>query len=170
MYDGNGISVLSVGVMDISLALDLNKEWSRLSFTHLISLVRMWFHEFLILQYDGLFLGGILDIMTPPHPSIPTMGSNFYVNINLFFINCMHSAPWMNLKFSRKNSKEAFAFFACFSFCRNDYEMLLALDENVHHIGTSSNQINSLPESKVQVSSGCEKEKVEYCIWSFVAT
>ncbi|XP_031381152.1 uncharacterized protein LOC116195892 isoform X2 [Punica granatum] len=35
-------------------------------------------------------------------------------------------------------------------FNENDYEMLLALDDDVRHVGTSSTQINSLPESKVQ--------------------
>ncbi|KAM7466141.1 hypothetical protein LguiB_013703 [Lonicera macranthoides] len=32
-------------------------------------------------------------------------------------------------------------------FNENDYEMLLALDENIHHVGASPAQISGLPQS-----------------------
>lgn len=35
-------------------------------------------------------------------------------------------------------------------FNENDYEMLLALDENNHHVGASERQINNLPQSLIQ--------------------
>ncbi|KAF9612467.1 hypothetical protein IFM89_000215 [Coptis chinensis] len=42
-------------------------------------------------------------------------------------------------------------------FNENDYEMLLALDENNHqHVGATSNQINGLPQSTVQTDNFAE--------------
>ncbi|CAK9155890.1 unnamed protein product [Ilex paraguariensis] len=38
-------------------------------------------------------------------------------------------------------------------FNENDYEMLLALDENNHHIGVSFDQMNGLPQSTVQTDN-----------------
>lgn len=51
---------------------------------------------------------------------------------------------------------------ASFSFsCSNDYEMLLALDENNHQLGGATvNQINNLPQSTVQVG-GVEHKQIQ---------
>lgn len=42
-------------------------------------------------------------------------------------------------------------------FDENDYEMLLALDENNHHVGASERQINNLPQSLIQEITDSEE-------------
>ncbi|KAK8935756.1 E3 ubiquitin-protein ligase SDIR1 [Platanthera zijinensis] len=42
-------------------------------------------------------------------------------------------------------------------FDENDYEMLLALDENNHHVGASERQINNLPQSLIQQITDSEE-------------
>jgi len=68
-------------------------------------------------------------------------GSFTIVHTNIF---------WLYSVFFKNITLEFHAFLALS--CRDDYEMLLALDDHNHqHTGASTNLINRLPQSTVQV-------------------
>lgn len=49
-------------------------------------------------------------------------------------------------------------------FDENDYEMLLALDDNNHHVGASERQINNLPESLILLQNSDLHETCAVCL------